>query len=196
MIGSTGSGKSTLLDIVMGLLEPTNGQILIDGVKIDRDNTLSWQSNLSHVPQSIFLSDASILENIAFGVEKNNIDIKKAKYAIVQAQLETFIESLPENYDTIIGERGVRLSGGQRQRIGIARSLYKQSNIIIFDEATSALDSKTEEATMEAINALDKNLTLILIAHRISTLKNCNTIIEIKNGTIFRTGKYNEIINE
>jgi len=196
VIGSTGSGKSTLLDIVMGLLEPTNGQILIDGVKIDRDNTLSWQSNLSHVPQSIFLSDASILENIAFGVEKNNIDIKKAKYAIVQAQLETFIESLPENYDTIIGERGVRLSGGQRQRIGIARSLYKQSNIIIFDEATSALDSKTEEATMEAINALDKNLTLILIAHRISTLKNCNTIIEIKNGTIFRTGKYNEIINE
>jgi len=196
VIGSTGSGKSTLVDIVMGLLKPTNGQILIDGVDIDRDNTLSWQSNLSHVPQSIFLSDASILENIAFGVEKNSINIQKAKYAIVQSQLENFIESLPENYNTLIGERGVRLSGGQRQRIGIARSLYKQPNIIIFDEATSSLDSKTEEAMMEAINKLDKNLTLILIAHRISTLKNCDTIIEIKDGTICRSGKYNEIINE
>ncbi|TGL59753.1 ABC transporter ATP-binding protein [Leptospira ognonensis] len=179
IIGKTGAGKSTLVDIIMGLLEPESGKILIDGVALDAQNLRPWQRNLAHVPQSIFLADTSILENIALGIPKGQIDIDKIKLAARQAQIGEFVESLPDGYNTYVGERGVRLSGGQKQRIGIARALYKEASVIVFDEATSALDNETEQAVMEAINQLDKSLTIIIIAHRLSTIENCDNIVSL-----------------
>jgi ATP-binding cassette subfamily B protein len=183
-IGTTGSGKSTLLDIVMGLLKPTSGSLEIDDNVITQENYRAWQAHISHVPQSIFLTDSTIEENIAFGVPRHMIDLGRVKKAAREAQISESIESWPEQYKTVIGERGVRLSGGQRQRIGIARALYKQSDVIIFDEATSSLDSTTEQAVMESIEQLSDNLTLLIIAHRTTTLKNCNQIIEISDGIV------------
>lgn len=183
-IGTTGSGKSTLLDIVMGLLKPTAGYLEVDDIVIDQGNYRAWQSHISHVPQSIFLTDTTIAENIAFGVPRHMIEIERVKKAAQQAQISESIESWPEQYKTVIGERGVRLSGGQRQRIGIARALYKQSDVIIFDEATSSLDSTTEQAVMKSIEQLSDNLTLLIIAHRTTTLKNCNQIVEISDGIV------------
>jgi ATP-binding cassette subfamily B protein len=145
------------------------------------------------VPQSIFLADSSVLENIAFGIPVENIDFDRARRAAIGAQIAETIETWSNSYDTIVGERGVRMSGGQRQRIGIARALYKQADVVIFDEATSALDQETEEAVMQAIEGLNKNLTLIIIAHRLSTLRNCNQIIELKNGEIDCVGSYEEL---
>jgi ABC-type multidrug transport system fused ATPase/permease subunit len=194
-IGATGSGKSTLLDIVMGLLYPTNGSIEIDNQEVAAGNHRAWQEHIAHVPQSIFLADSSIEENIAFGVPTDQIDHHRVKHAARQAQIADTIESWPNQYQTFVGERGIRLSGGQRQRIGIARALYKQADMIIFDEATSALDSETEQAVMQAIEALSKNLTLLIIAHRLSTLQNCTQIIEIADGVIKCTGSYQEIVN-
>jgi ATP-binding cassette subfamily B protein len=194
-IGSTGSGKSTLLDIVMGLLRPTNGVIEIDGTAITYSNTRAWQAHLAHVPQAIFLGDSSIEENIAFGVPKDQIDHHRVKQAARQAQIADTIESWPDKYQTFVGERGIRLSGGQKQRIGIARALYKQADVIIFDEATSALDNETEYAVMEAIEALGEEITLLIIAHRLSTLKNCTQIVELNNGLINRHGSYRDIIS-
>lgn len=194
LIGSTGGGKSTTLDLLMGLLEPTSGQILIDGLRLAKSKISSWQKNIAHVPQSIYLSDASLAENIAFGVDRSKIDMERVKKAADQAQLSNYIEGLPEAYETLTGERGVRLSGGQRQRIGIARALYKNSNILIFDEATSALDDETESMVMAAINGLRGKLTIIMVAHRLSTLRNCDCIIKIENGQIVATGKYENII--
>lgn len=179
IIGSTGSGKSTVLDLLMGLLDPTNGRILVDGKPINAEHRRAWQRTIAHVPQSIFLVDASITENIAFGIPIEFIDIARVHDAAKQAQAVDFIESLPLRYDHIVGERGVRLSGGQRQRIGIARALYKQASVLVFDEATSALDNETEYAVMEAINGLSDDLTLIVIAHRLNTLKNCDVIIKL-----------------
>lgn len=195
-IGKTGSGKSTLLDIIMGLLTPTKGKLIVDDIKINNQNIVSWQKNLAHVPQSIFLSDASMAENIAFGVPKEKIDLLKIKKAAKQANIDKFIESLPKKYDTFVGERGVQLSGGQRQRIGIARALYKEANVIIFDEATSALDNATERSVMEAIDSLDKDLTLLIIAHRLSTLKGCDIIYRLDKGSIVESGSYKTIVKD
>ena len=184
LIGTTGSGKSTLLDIIMGLLQPTEGSIEIDGQPIFAGNHRSWQAHIAHVPQAIFLADASIEENIAFGIPKDLIDYERVRQAALQAQISDLIETWPLQYQTSVGERGVQLSGGQRQRIGIARALYKQADVIIFDESTSALDNETELAVMQAIEALSSDLTILIIAHRISTLKNCTQIIELGNGSI------------
>jgi len=193
-IGTTGSGKSTLLDIVMGLLYPNEGTLEIDGQAITPANHRAWQAHIAHVPQAIFLSDGSIEENIAFGVPKDEIDRNRVRRVAHQAQLGDIIESWPEQYHTQVGERGVRLSGGQRQRIGIARALYKQADVIIFDEATSALDDKTEQAVMQAIENLPGNLTVLMIAHRLTTLKNCTQVIELDGGGISRTGTYQNIV--
>jgi len=193
-IGITGSGKSTLLDIIMGLLQPTAGNIEIDAQPLTEGNNRAWQAHIAHVPQAIFLADSTIEENIAFGVPKSKIDHKRVQQAARQAQIAEIIESWPKKYKTYVGERGIRLSGGQRQRIGIARALYKQANVIIFDEATSALDNETEEAVMQAIESLGSELTILIIAHRLTTLKNCTQIVELADGGIKRTGTYQEII--
>jgi ATP-binding cassette subfamily B protein len=177
--GVTGSGKSTLLDIIMGLLEATDGNLLVDGQPITEENRRAWQMRIAHVPQNIYLSDSSIEENIAFGTPKEKIDHQRVKKAAKQAQISGLIEGWPEGYQTSVGEQGIRLSGGQRQRIGIARALYKQANVLIFDEATSALDNKTEEAVMKAIENLDRDLTILIIAHRLSTIKSCEKIVDL-----------------
>jgi len=179
IIGATGSGKSTLLDIIMGLLEPTNGIILIDGIAITSRNIRQWQKRLAHVPQTIFLADSTIAENIALGIPADSIDFSRVERAAVTAQISDTIESLPDRYLTTVGERGIRLSGGQRQRLGIARALYKNADVIILDEATSALDYTTETAVMAEFGALNQNLTILIAAHRVSTLKECDLIIDL-----------------
>jgi ATP-binding cassette, subfamily B, bacterial PglK len=190
IIGETGSGKSTLVDIIMAFLSPKNGSLEVDGKIINKDNINSWRSLISHVPQSIFLFDSSIAENIALNVSKENIDYKLLTQVIKQAQLFELIEGWSNKLNTVIGERGIRLSGGQRQRIGIARALYKKSEVILFDEATSALDSKTEILVMNEINKLEITPTVIIVAHRHSTLENCDQIIEVKNGKLKSYGSY------
>lgn len=192
-IGATGSGKSTLLDIVMGLLAPTEGKLEVDGQSVT-GNRRAWQAHIAHVPQAIFLADSTIEENIAFGQPKNKIDRQRVMQAARQAQIADIIESWPEQYQTFVGERGVRLSGGQRQRIGIARALYKKADVIIFDEATSALDSETERAVMEAIEGLSEELTILIIAHRLTTLSDCTQIVELSGGVIRRIGSYRDIV--
>jgi ABC-type bacteriocin/lantibiotic exporter with double-glycine peptidase domain len=195
-IGTSGSGKSTLLDMIMGLLPASAGQIVIDGVQLTTANQRAWQSQLAHVPQSIFLTDRSVAENIAFGQPKSTIDIARVHEAANQARIADLIESWPEGYDTALGERGIRLSGGQRQRIGIARALYKRASIIVLDEATSALDSETEEAVMKSIETLSTSLTILVIAHRLSTLRICGRIIELGGQGVRRTGSWTEIVGE
>ena len=178
-VGKTGSGKSTCLDLLMGLLKPSSGRITVDGTVLDERNLRSWQRNIAHVPQAIYLADTSLAENIAFGVPPENIDMKRVKEAARQAHIADFIESSPEGYQALVGERGIRLSGGQRQRIGIARALYKQATVLVFDEATSALDHETEQAVMEAIEGLSSDLTILIIAHRLTTLKKCTQKIDL-----------------
>lgn len=195
-VGTTGSGKSTLLDIIMGLLQPTSGSLEIDGRDVTSENNRAWQVHIAHVPQTIFLADSSVEENIAFGVPKEHIDHQRVRQAAQQAQIADSIERWPKQYQTSVGERGVLLSGGQRQRIGIARALYKQADVIIFDEATSALDSETEQAVMQSIESLSNDLTVLIIAHRLSTLKNCTQIVELSEGSISRTGSYEDIVNQ
>lgn len=195
IIGTTGSGKSTLLDIVMGLLQPTEGTLEIDGQRITASNQRAWQTHIAHVPQAIFLADSTIEENIAFGIPKEQIDHARVRQAAQQAQIADSIETWPKKYQTFVGERGVRLSGGQRQRIGIARALYKRADVIIFDEATSALDNDTEHAVMQAIEGLSEDITILIIAHRLTTLKNCNSVVELSGGEIKRMGTYQEIVN-
>jgi ABC-type multidrug transport system fused ATPase/permease subunit len=180
IVGKTGSGKSTLMDLVMGLLEPSEGAIRIDGEKLAPANIGRWQARIAHVPQAIYLSDASIAENIAFGIPPEEIDRERLREAARQAAVADFIESLPDGYDTFVGERGVRLSGGQRQRIGIARALYRQADVLVFDEATSALDSVTETAVMDAISRLGRELTILIIAHRVSTLEGCDMVVRLE----------------
>lgn len=194
-IGTSGSGKSTLLDIIMGLLQPTEGSLEIDNKIITPDNQRAWQAHIAHVPQSIFLVDSTIEENIAFGIPKGKIDSQRVVQAAQQAKIADSIESWPEQYQTLVGERGILLSGGQRQRIGIARALYKKADVIIFDEATSALDNETEEAVMQAIESLSKNLTMLIIAHRLTTLKNCTQVVELGDGGIKRLGTYQDIVS-
>ena len=194
-MGTTGSGKSTLLDIVMGLLQPTEGSLMVDNKEVTPANYRAWQVHIAHVPQAIFLSDGTIEENIAFGIPKDQIDVERVRLAAQQAQISKNIESWPRQYNTFVGERGIRLSGGQRQRIGIARALYKQADVIIFDEATSALDNETEIAVMQAIDSLSKDLTVLIIAHRLTTLKSCTQIVVLHEGSIERSGSYQDIVD-
>lgn len=178
-VGKTGSGKSTCLDLLMGLLMPTEGLILIDGKVLNPSNVRAWQKKIAHVPQSVYLSDNSLAENIAFGVPPTQIDMARAREAARQAQLADFIEASSQGYRALVGERGIRLSGGQRQRIGIARALYKKAEVLIFDEATSALDSETEESVMRSIELLSSKLTILIVAHRTSTLSKCQKVIDL-----------------
>jgi ATP-binding cassette subfamily B protein len=180
-VGVTGSGKSTLLDIVLGLLTPTEGALLVDNTAVNPQNSRAWQAHISHVPQAIYIADTSIAENIAFGVPAELIDSHRVKQAAQQAQIAQTIESWSKSYETLVGERGVRLSGGQRQRIGLARALYKCANVIVFDEATSALDNETEAAVMQAVETLGREITILIVAHRLTTLRNCDQIFEIAN---------------
>ena len=179
-IGSTGSGKSTLIDLIMGLISPTSGNITVDGIMLDSSNVRAWQGNIAHVPQSIFLADRSIAENIALGVPRDAIDMHAVRHAAKQAKLAKSIENWDQQYDTLVGENGLRLSGGQRQRIGIARALYKHACVIVLDEATSALDSDTEAMVMNTIDNLGSDMTILIIAHRLSTLKTCDFIVEFE----------------
>jgi ATP-binding cassette subfamily B protein len=184
IVGSTGTGKSTLLDLLMGLLDPVRGEILVDGQSVTREQRRAWQRSVAHVPQSIYLADSTIEENIAFGIPYELIDHHRVREAAEQACISDFIESRPGGYKVVVGERGIQLSGGQRQRIGIARALYKRASVLIFDEATSALDSETEDAVMQAIDSLSSDLTLFIIAHRLTTLKKCDMIVKLKSGKI------------
>ena len=184
IIGKTGSGKSTLLDIIMGLIFPDEGGLFIDDVKIDSQNLRQWQNIISHVPQSIYLSDSSIMNNIAFGISNDNIDFSRVRLAAKLANISDLIESWENGYETIIGERGIMLSGGQRQRIGLARAFYMKSSVVVFDEATSSLDNETEGLVMEAVYNLSKIMTIIIVAHRHSTLNKCNKVFEVKDGKI------------
>ena len=195
LIGSTGSGKTTLLDIFMGLLTPTEGEFEVDNQVITQTNVRAWQAHIAHVPQNIYLADSSIEENIAFGIPIEQIDKQRVKHAAEQAQISDLIEGWPNQYQTSVGERGIMLSGGQLQRIGIARALYKQVDVIIFDEATSALDSKTEKSVMQSIENLSQELTILIIAHRQTTLKGCSHIIDLSDSKNIRVGSYDEIIN-
>jgi ATP-binding cassette, subfamily B, bacterial PglK len=195
-VGATGSGKSTTADVILGLLKPQKGQIYVDGQLLEGERLRRWQKSIAHVPQSIFLSDATIAENIAFGISKDEIDFDQVCASARLAQIDSYIQALPNKYDTYVGERGIRLSGGQRQRIGIARALYHRASVIVFDEATSALDNSTENEVMEAISSLSHHFTIILIAHRLSTLKNCDRIIEFSHGRILASGSYQELMKQ
>lgn len=193
-VGSTGSGKSTALDLLMGLLMPTEGELLVDGRSVSGNRIRAWQRTIAHVPQNIFLADTTVAENIAFGVPPNAIDMARVQQAARQAQINDFIESLPEGYNACVGERGIRLSGGQRQRIGIARALYKQASVLVFDEATSALDNATEQSVMDAIEGLNRDLTILLIAHRLTTVRRCDTIVELEAGRVVAQGTYDYLL--
>ena len=192
LIGSTGSGKSTTVDLLMGLLAPSAGRVLVDGADLHDpaypERLAAWRAAIAHVPQSIYLADSSIAENIAFGVPRQQIDLARVQQAAAQAQIASFIEASPEGYGSFVGERGVRLSGGQRQRIGIARALYKQARVLVFDEATSALDTGTEEAVMAAVEGLSKELTIVMIAHRLSTVQRCDRVIRLAQGAVSADG--------
>ncbi|MBY0414446.1 MAG: ABC transporter ATP-binding protein/permease, partial [Bdellovibrionales bacterium] len=192
--GGTGSGKSTMLDLLMGLINPTSGSLKVDGNNIQSKNIRSWQRTIAHVPQSIYLADASLAENIAFGVAKENIDMERVKFAAKKAKIDVFAENCADGYETSVGERGARLSGGQRQRIGIARALYKEASVLIFDEATSALDNSTEQEVMGAIESLDSDLTIIIVAHRLTTIKKCDIVVEVAHGKIVGMGKYDQLV--
>lgn len=194
IIGSTGSGKSTMLDLLMGLLIPTNGELKVDGQIIIGDRIRAWQRTIAHVPQSIYLADATLAENIAFGVPPEMIDLNRIQLAARQAQIADFIESDPKGYQAYVGERGIRLSGGQRQRIGIARALYKEASVLVFDEATSALDNITEKSVIDAIEGLSANLTIVLVAHRLTTIQHCDIIVELEHGRVVAQGTYEELL--
>ncbi len=183
LIGPSGAGKSTLADIILGILTPTDGSVHYGTMNV-HEHPLKWSRKLAYIPQSIFLSDETIRNNVAFGIEEEDIDEDKVWAALQEAQLKEFVESLPAGLDTEVGERGVRLSGGQRQRIGIARALYDNPEILVLDEATSALDSETEKAVMEAIDNLTGRKTLLIIAHRITTIQNCSVVFRVDHGNI------------
>lgn len=193
-VGSTGSGKSTLLDLLMGLLMPTEGQLLVDGQSISGNRRSAWQRSIAHVPQSIYLADTTLAENIAFGVPRDAIDLDWVQQVAREAQIADFIESSPQGYQAYVGDRGIRLSGGQRQRIGIARALYKQASVLVFDEATSALDNATEQSVMAAIEGLSSNLTILLVAHRLTTVRRCDTILELEHGKVVAQGSYEQLL--
>lgn len=196
LVGASGSGKTTLVDILLGLYKPHSGSILVDGVPLDERNISAWRSQIGYVPQHIFLTDDTIAANIAFGVSPKEQDVKSVERAAKIANLHDFILTLPDAYSTLVGERGVRLSGGQRQRIGIARALYHDPDVLVMDEATSALDGATENAVMEAINALAGRKTIILIAHRLTTVQDADVIWILSNGQVQQAGSYEFLLNE
>ncbi len=194
-VGSTGSGKTTTVDLLLGLLSPEKGSLVVDGVPVTPENTPNWMKNLGYVPQVIYLNDDTIARNIAFGVHHTKVDRAAVEQAAKLANIHDFIVSdLPQGYDTAVGERGVRLSGGQRQRLGIARALYHNPEVLILDEATSALDGVTEENIFKAVDNIGKSKTVIMIAHRISTVRNCDTIYLLDHGRVAAKGSYDELI--
>ena len=192
LIGSSGSGKSTLVDILLGLLEPKSGKVLVDGSDI-HDDLRGWQDQIGYVPQSIFLTDDTLRRNVAFGLPKDKIDDAAVRSAIRSAQLEEFVASLPDGMETVVGERGVRLSGGQRQRIGIARALYNNPDVLVLDEATSSLDTETEHGVMQAVQALQGDKTVIIVAHRLSTVEYCDRLYRLENAQIVDEGTFSEV---
>jgi len=196
IVGSTGSGKTTTVDIILGLLESQKGTLEVDGKVITKKNVRSWQRSIGYVPQHIYLSDDTVTANIAFGVDPKDINQDMVEKVAKIANLHQFvINELPKKYETITGERGVRLSGGQRQRVGIARALYHNPKILILDEATSALDNQTEQAVMDAVNNLGKDITIILIAHRLGTVKKCDKVFLLEKGELKNEGTFDELIN-
>jgi ATP-binding cassette, subfamily B, bacterial PglK len=195
LIGKSGAGKTTLVDVILGLLIPQNGDIIVDGTSIYPD-LRAWQNLIGYVPQSIFLIDDTLERNIAFGVPDQLIDRQKLDKAIIAAQLEELVEQLPHGIGTMVGERGVLLSGGQRQRVGIARALYHEREILVFDEATAALDNETEGLVTEAIKSLSGIKTMIIIAHRFSTIEHCDRIYQLDKGCLVKSGSYREVILE
>jgi ABC-type multidrug transport system fused ATPase/permease subunit len=195
IVGGTGAGKTTLVDIILGLLNPQEGEMLVDGTPVTHETRRAWQKTLGYVPQTIFLSDGTVAENIAFGLSPEKIDRDAVERAAQVAALHEFVMTeLPRRYDTMVGERGVRLSGGQRQRVGIARALYHNPSMLIFDEATSALDTLTERAVMEAVDSLASQKTIVLIAHRLSTVRNCDRIFLLREGKVAASGRFEELV--
>lgn len=194
IIGSSGGGKSTLIDILMGLLQPKSGSILIDGVPLSEAELKGWQKHITHVPQSIYLLDGSVAENIAFSEPGKTVDFSLVKESASKACLDEFIAELPNKYETRVGERGALLSGGQRQRIGVARAIYKNKKVFVLDEATSALDASTEEKVMNSLLKVSDEATFFIVAHRLSTLRYCDLVLELSKGSLVRIGSYNEII--
>ncbi|VFQ47454.1 ABC transporter ATP-binding protein [Desulfoluna butyratoxydans] len=195
IVGSTGAGKTTAVDLILGLIIPQEGELIVDGVPVTEQKTLGWQRSIGYVPQHIFLTDNTVAGNIAFGVPQNDIDRNAVMRAAKIAELHDFVmNDLPSGYDTMIGEQGVRLSGGQRQRIGIARSLYHDPNVLILDEATSALDNSTEKKVMDTVHSLGQRKTVIMIAHRLSTVQDCDIIFLLENGELIDSGTYDDLI--
>lgn len=194
LIGKSGAGKTTLVDVILGLLIPQSGDILVDNCSIYDNNLRAWQNLIGYIPQSIFLIEDTIQRNVAFGVPDNLIDPERLQKALASAQLLDFVNSLPEGHDTMVGERGARLSGGQRQRIGIARALYHERDILVLDEATAALDNETENLITESIRSLSGKKTVIIIAHRLTTIQHCDRVYVMEQGQIMRSGSYEEIV--
>ena len=196
LVGASGSGKSTAIDLLLGLIEPQQGKVLVDGQPVTKDNCRQWQNSLGFVPQSIFLSDSSITENIAFGLPPENVDEDKVKRAATMAHLDELLEQLPDGLATRVGERGVQLSGGQKQRIGIARALYHDADVLVLDEATSALDGITEKLIMDAIHDFAGKKTIIMIAHRLATVRQCDSLYLLEQGRVTGHGTYDELASE
>ena len=195
IVGPSGAGKSTMIDLILGLINPTSGKFIADETPISKSNIDQWQKNIGFVPQSIFLSDSTIKENIAFGVDPHLIDHQKVIEAANLANVMDFVSSLPDGLNTVVGERGIQLSGGQIQRIGIARAIFNNPKVLIFDEATSSLDGISEKLIMEAINKFSGEKTIIIVAHRLETVKNCDSIFLLQNGEIIDKGSYDELFN-
>lgn len=194
IVGKTGSGKSTLADLLMGMLEPTEGQIRVDGSLIAGSALASWRQAVAHVPQAIFLADASIAQNISIGTTEGHLDMARIKRAAESAQLQDFVSSLPDGYDTRIGEGGVRLSGGQRQRLALARAIYRNAPFLVLDEATSALDDETEAAVLASLDGLHaEGGTIVIVAHRLSTVQRCDRIFVLDEGHLVQSGNFTEL---
>ncbi len=193
LIGESGAGKSTIVDLILGLMEPSSGEIMVDGINIHK-NLSAWQQKIGYIPQSIYLADETLKSNVAFGLPEEEIDEDKVIKALKMAQLESLVDQLPDGLNTLLGEHGTRLSGGQRQRVGIARALYHDPDVLVMDEATSALDNLTEKEISKSIDSLKGDRTIIMIAHRLSTVKNCDILYLMKEGVIFESGTYDELV--
>jgi ATP-binding cassette, subfamily B, bacterial PglK len=194
IVGRTGAGKTTILDLILGLLEPTTGSLLVDGTPVSKERRPCWQRNLGYVPQNLYLADDTIAANIAFGLPHDRIDMGAVEAAARIAHIHEFVTRLPAGYATLVGDRGVRLSGGQRQRIAIARALYHDPDVLVFDEATSALDGGTERAIIDAVNRLARRKTIVIVAHRMKTVQNCDTIYCLEGGRVVGCGTFADLV--